>query len=172
MNPDPFQALGLAARFDLDPVAIRAAYLARAAAAHPDIVGGDDEAARAMAALNDAKATLEDHERRAEALLLRLGGPTKEADRSLPEGFLAETLELRERIDDDLASARGEEARATWARWAEAERREMVSRVAALFARAGSTPAPDALRAVRTRLNAWRYLERLIEQLDPARPMR
>ena len=35
------------------------------------------------------------------------------------------------------------------------------------FTRARFVPAPEALREVRTRLNAWRYIERLIEQLDP-----
>lgn len=169
MPDDPFDTLGLPPTFALDAPAIRAAYLARAALAHPDIAGSDDESARAMARLNQAKFTLESPERRAEALLLRLGGPTKEQDRSLPEGFLAETLELRERIEEEMGSAQGDEARARWSAWADAERRATIERVAALLARAVVEPSPAALRDVRTRLNAWRYLERLIEQLDPAR---
>ena len=35
-SPDPFDALGLPARFDLDAETVRRAWLARSAGAHPD----------------------------------------------------------------------------------------------------------------------------------------
>jgi molecular chaperone HscB len=159
---DPFAVLGLHAAFDVDAGAVERAYLARAAAVHPDVLGESDEAAVQAARLNRAKAVLLNPETRANALLELMGGPGKEQDKSLPAGFLVEMMEVREQIEEDVR--RGERER--WQRWGEARRGEHAERVRALFARvtAGDTPG---LRAIRTELNAWRYIERLIEQLDP-----
>ncbi|MCZ7633544.1 MAG: DnaJ domain-containing protein [Phycisphaerales bacterium] len=160
---DPFETLGLPARFDLDEGAIRRAYLARVAAVHPDAAGGEGDQA---SVLNEARTVLSDPERRANALLVRLGGPSKEADRSLPGGFLAHMMEVRETIESDLATG-GDEARQRWEAWATQQRSEYARRVGEMFAELAD-PAPiDARRAIRTELNAWRYVERLIEQLDP-----
>jgi molecular chaperone HscB len=157
---DPFALLGLPRRFELDPGDLDRAYLARAAALHPDLAAADDDAARRSAELNHAKRILESPERRARAMLGLLGGPGKE-DRSLPPGFLREIMETREQIE----SARGRPAeRARWEAWAVDRRGEYESQVAALFLKAGE---PGVLAAIRTTLNAWRYIERLIEQLDP-----
>ena len=158
---NPFQALGLPQRFDLDPTAVERAYLARAARVHPDVVGDEEEAAVQAARLNRAKAELLNDERRANALLVALGGPAQ--DKSLPDGFLMEILETREAIESAVSS--GDEAeREKWTRWAEEQRREYAARVGELF-NAGT--GPEQLRAVRRELNGWRYIERLIEQLDP-----
>ncbi|MCL4743081.1 MAG: DnaJ domain-containing protein [Phycisphaerales bacterium] len=160
---DPFDALGLPARFELDEGTIRRAYLARVGAVHPDAAGGEGAEA---SNLNEARATLSDPEQRANALLDRLGGPSKEADRSLPDGFLARMMAVREEVEADLASG-GAEARARWEAWAVEQRREHERRVGAMFAGLADGASADALRAIRTELNAWRYVERLIEQLDP-----
>jgi molecular chaperone HscB len=159
---DPFAVLGLHASFDIDPGAVERAYLARAAAMHPDVLGDNDEAASASAQLNRAKAVLLNPEKRANALLELMGGPSKEQDKSLPPGFLAEVMELREQIEEGLE--RGERER--WQRWGEEQRAEYAQRVRALFAAVGAGDAPG-LQGIRTALNAWRYIERLIEQLDP-----
>ena len=160
---DPFATLGLPARFDLDEGVIRRAYLARVGAVHPDTGEGAGEEA---SILNEARAVLSDPERRANALVARLGGPSKEADRSLPDGFLARMMAVREEVDADLARS-GEAARRRWEGWAEEQRSEFERRVGAMFAGLGDPPSVDGLRAIRTELNAWRYVERLIEQLDP-----
>lgn len=170
---DPFDTLGLKATFDLDAPAIRRAYLARVAAVHPDSAqldaaqadAADD--ARSTATLNDAKRTLEDPERRASALLARLGGPTKEQDKSLPAGFLMDIMELRKGVEDALASGRAD-ARERVAQDAASRREVHIARVSEMFRSLGPTPDRAALVAIRTELNAWRYVERLIEQLDPA----
>ncbi len=159
--------LGLEPTFALDAATIRRAYLARVAAIHPDSNTSDDDGGRSSAALNDAKATLEDPERRAAALLARLGGPTKEQDKSLPPGFLIQTMEMRERIESALASG-DPDARSAVERDAAARRATHIARVAELFLAARASPGAEALRAIRIELNAWRYVERLIEQLDPA----
>ncbi|MEZ6233153.1 MAG: DnaJ domain-containing protein [Phycisphaerales bacterium] len=165
---DPFAMLGLRATFDLTREQIERAYLAKAAALHPDTAGDDaarDAAERGSAALNQAARTLRDRERRANALLAHVGGPTKEADRSLPDGFLAQIMETRMQIEADAGDA---EARARWERWAETERDAFARSVSAQFAALAVPATPESLAEIRRTLNAWRYIERLIEQLDPA----
>jgi DnaJ-domain-containing protein 1 len=170
---DPFAVLGLARRFGLADSEIERAFLTRLGGVHPDLAG--EEASLDAAALTEARATLADPERRGVALLALLGGPSASEDRSLPAGFLMEMMELRERIESELADASaggggagGEEAaRARWASFGEERRRGHMERVAALFEGMGADPA-GVLARVREELNAWRYTERLIEQLDPA----
>lgn len=165
---DPFALLGLPARFDLDAADIERAYLAKAARLHPDLVGGDEAAAaRASAELNRAKRILGDHERRAIALLTLLGGPVAAQDKSLPDGFLMDILELREQVESARDS--GDPAQvARWEAWAADERARYSGEMSQRFASLSDPPTPAALSEIRTQLNAWRYIERLIEQLDPA----
>ena len=177
--PDPFSILGLPPRFDLHPQQIQRAYLARSARLHPDVAAAGaldegDGTGVSAAALNQARATLDRPDSRAEALLAALGGPSREQDRSLPAGFLEEMMDLRETIDAELEADRGA-ALMKWETWA-AERRSSHERaVAAMFdalgrgdAAAGTEKNAAALKAVRMELNAWRYIERLIEQLRSA----
>jgi molecular chaperone HscB len=165
VGEDPFEILGLPARFDLDRAAVERAYLPRSAAMHPDLAS-DPEAPRRMAALNEARRVLEDPERRADALLRRLGGPSREQERGLPPGFLGGIMETRQEVEAAVTSGDAA-ARRRWQQWAELERGRAIEEVAVLFAALGPSPDPAALRRVRVRLNAWRYIERLIEQLDP-----
>ncbi len=187
---DSFDLLGVPARFDLDPAAVRSAFLRKIAEAHPDRASldgatagtdEDDNDAEALAArLNAAKLELENPESRATALLRRLGGAEKTDDRSLPAGFLMEMMETRERIDAELneAVSRGPEtarqALARWEVWAAEQRAAHAAEVGMLFAEvtnadptsnATNTNVHAVLKAIRTRLNAWRYVERLVEQL-------
>lgn len=171
---DPFAALGLPRRFDLDDQQIETAFLRRIAQAHPDLEpaeghpdpGGDATADTAI--LIDARAVLADPERRARALV-RLLDPAGAPDRTLPDGFLMEMMELRQRIEEELAAdgAHATDARARWEAFAEARRQGHIARFAALAGRSLQSD-PDALAQARAELNAWRYTERLIEQLDPA----
>ncbi len=167
VTADAFDLLGLPAAFDLDPADLQRAYLERAARVHPDLAGGgDDQAARESARLNEARRVLGDPELRASALLARLGGPAKEQEKSLPPGFLAAIMETREEVEGALASG-DSAARARWESWAAARRSEHIESVGRLFRGLGTPTAPQALRAIRVELNAWRYTERLIEQLTP-----
>lgn len=169
---DGFDILSLPARFDLDLDQVAAAYLATAALQHPDLASGDD-AGRAMAVINDARRQLENPESRADVLLRRLGGPGASDERTLPAAFLAEMLEVREEIEAATADPAGRpQARAQWEGWARDRRAETVRDIASQFAALPPTDAvasrAAALRQIRIRLNQWRYVERLIEQLDPA----
>lgn len=164
MSTDPFSTLGLPARFDLTPEDIRRAFLARSAALHPDRAGPDrtddeEDVLNAAADLNRARETLADPEKRAEALLATLGGPSKEADKSLPPAFLMQIMETREAMEAELAAG-GTPARQKWRDWSRAERRRYAAEVGALF-----QATPPKLADIRRALNAWRYIERLAEQL-------
>lgn len=172
MAADPYDILGLEPAFTIDAATLQRAYLERSAALHPDHAG--EESGPEAAALNEARRTLEDPERRAEALLRRLGGPAREADRSLPPGFLQEIMAVREQMEEEIAS--GDPARVDhWERWGRERRRGHIAEVGRLFREyiaaggAGGKADPALLSAVRRELNVWRYTERLLEQVDPER---
>jgi len=166
---DLFDVLGLPASFSLTPEQIGRAYLARAASVHPDLSANFDDDARSdqAEALNHARAALLDPELRAAALLARLGGPGQD-ERAMPPGFLAEMMDLRERVESEIEHE-GDSARSRWRTLATERRAGHVARTTSLFA-AASTSGPASagvLREIRVELNAWRYIERLIEQLTP-----
>jgi molecular chaperone HscB len=171
MSRDAFDVLGLPAQFDLTPATLQAAYLALSALLHPDAAGvsaADPDIEARAAELNAAKRTLENPESRADLLLRRLGGPTKEQDKSLPPTFLAEMLETREEIDAAVAS-KDAEAIERWQDWATDRRQGHIAATKGMFAAAATvTVAQQAsvLKNIRAELNMWRYVERLIEQLD------
>ncbi len=162
---DAFDVLGLEPEFDLDPVTLERAYLVRAAHAHPDRAGGDPEASRLSASINEARRLLSDPESRANVLLARLGGPSKEQEKSLPSGFLAEMMEVREDIESAVAAG-GEAERARREQSAGERRAAHARAVSGMFRALGPRPSSAALRAIRVELNAWRYTERLLEQLS------
>jgi molecular chaperone HscB len=167
---DPFDTLGLPPRFDLPAAEIDRSYLSASGRLHPDLARDDADAGRAMADLNRAKRILGDPERRADALLTRIGGPRREQERGLPPDFLMEMIEVREAVEAAVGQsepAARQRERAKWEAWAEERRREAIAEVGGMFEALGPSPGPGALHAIRVRLNAWRYIERLIEQLDP-----
>ncbi|MGD9790726.1 MAG: iron-sulfur cluster co-chaperone HscB C-terminal domain-containing protein [Phycisphaerales bacterium] len=160
LSHDPFATLGLPRRFDLAEADIARAHLRAIALAHPDVAGADSE--QLAAELNAARDQIANPESRAESLLMLMGGPAKGDDKGLPPAFLIEVMEIRESIEADLADD-AVAARAKWGAWATTRRHEHAARVAEFFAK-----SPPDLAGVRKELNAWRYIERLLEQLDPA----
>lgn len=169
-HSDPFAALGLPRRYDLERKAVELAHLRKLALLHPDRIADPvarEQAGHQMAAMNEAKTILLDDERRADALLRLLGGAAKESDRSLPEGFLVEIMDLRERMESAMAGG-DPAAREEFEELAEGRRAVHRAAVAELFAtilgeEAGD--AEDAKRRIRLELNAWRYVERMREAL-------
>jgi len=167
MPLNPFTLLGLPHSFDLSTTEIETAYLRRVAAAHPDsgVDATADDASDNIAPLNNARDTLLNPESRANALLHTLGGPSSSQCDELPKSFLAEILHQRMQIEEDL-QADPTTARPKWSAWAEEERSRIIQGLRPLFQAA--TPATPEIRLqIRTGLNAWRYIERLIEQLRP-----
>jgi DnaJ-class molecular chaperone len=171
--PDAFDVLGVRPEFNLERRDIDRAYLPLAAAVHPDLAAGSEEAIRRMAEINVAKAALDNAESRADVLLRRLGGPAAEHEKSLPHGFLMEVMDVREQVEaavQDADPERRREQAQRWVQWSTIERQRAIKEVGGMFS---TLPAVEparsaALRDIRVRLNAWRYIERLIEQLNMA----
>ena len=165
MSNNPFSKLNLPLRFSIEKDAIERAYLTLLSSNHPDAGGnGTDEINSAE--INAAREVLLNDEKRANALLGVLGGPSSSQCKDLPDGFLMEMMSLRQEIEEELAQA-DESARAKWEAWAQEQRRAYCDQVAALFNTYEQTDDPQILKEIRITLNAWRYIERLVEQLDP-----
>ena len=164
MSSDPFDVLGIAPAFPVDQAALRSAWLKATARHHPDRAPDPEEAHRTLALVNEANRALADPERAAGALLTRLGGPTPDKHKALPDGFLMEMLEVRDQLEEAKQSRDpGDIARLE--AWADEQRAMWIERVTTLFASHGESD--DRRDEIRESLNAWRYIERLIEQLDP-----
>lgn len=159
---DPFEALGLPPRYTLDPADLQRRYLARAAAAHPDL-GADDDG-EAIASLNTARAILADPLRRAAALLQRIGPAAATPRDELPPGFLQEIMAARLEAEEAL-EAGDPAARSHWLAWAARHAAEHDRRLRDLF---GRDPIPA--RDIALQLNAWRYIQRFAEQLEEHQP--
>lgn len=182
---DAFEVLGLPVSFGVGPAQVQRAYMARAAAAHPDALsaweagGGEFDpeqegaaegtAEGAAARLNRAKETLLDDEQRAAVVLARLGGPAANEDRSLPPSLLADVMDKRSEFEN--AQGKGNaHAMEALRHWAHGQRQHRVETISGLFERAAAMPAGavrvPVLKAIRTELNAWRYIERMLEQVS------
>lgn len=175
---NPFSILGLPQRFALEDSTIERAYLSQVSRLHPDSgdrgaggsewedYQGQDEKEAQTARLNEAKSILKNVEKRANVLLQLLGGPPANADKTLPAGFLMEMMELRQAIEEEL-SFKG--ALDKWQKWGEQERKNYETALGELFISLEERKEdPKAIAAkIREQLNALRYIERLIEQLDP-----
>ena len=170
MDDDPFHLLGVERRFDLDPTDIRLRVVRKAAQLHPDRAGDQikgESQGQELAAINEAAGLLQDDERRADALLRVLGGPSASEDRTLPQGFLEEILETRMQLEEVVA--RGEESGISQLEnWANDERAKHVARVSELFGKGTPSITGDELVKIRHELNIWRYIERMLEQLHPS----
>jgi len=166
MPTDPFDCLSCPARFDLDPNIIEQNFLRQMSKIHPDLAGDDPDAAIDAAKVTAARATLLDPESRASALLHRLGGPSSDQLKDLPAGFLMDIMEARLELEQALAS-NDAAALGRSQQWAERQRSDFTGRVAELLAQAQASPDDGVLREIRTQLNAWRYIERMIEQARP-----
>jgi len=164
---DPFALLDLEVRFDLDPAALEARFLAESSRCHPDRFSDpldQADAAERMSRVTEAYQTLRDDESRARALLaIRQGGGAGPGgdDKSLPPELLMEMMEVRESLDDAVAGGDAEvvEKHRTWAT---GKRAEHLAAIAKLFA---EEPSDKNAAAIRLQLNALRYMERMLEQM-------
>ena len=163
---DPFDLLGLEPQFDLDLEKMRTRVRRRMASCHPDLCVDpiqQADATRMSARLNEARLVLEDDERRANLLHARLGGPSARMDGSLPPDFLMEILDIRMRLEEAIENRDHAESTALKA-WAMEQRQRLKTEVASgldLMAQ-----GEDLGAAVRGHLNIWRYIERMLSQLE------
>ncbi len=163
-HTDPFDLLGIPPAFPVDETRLRQAWLKATARNHPDRAADAEQAHRTLSAVNQAYRTLSDPEKAAGALLTRLGGPSPDQAKALPDGFLMEMLEIRDELEEAKAS-RDPAKIAKLEAWADEQRGMWIERVSQQFE--AHSEQNDHRDAIRESLNAWRYIERLIEQLDP-----
>lgn len=162
---DFFALLGLPRSFDLDNATLRRHYLDAARLTHPDRFPGSstdvaDRAMRASAQLNRAQQVLGDPISRAEYLLELAGGQSAADDKTVPPEVLAETLMLREEIEE---AGGDERVRGSLRGQVQSQRDARLTRIADL---ARKLPADEDLRrALRVELNAIKYYQRMMEQL-------
>jgi len=178
-QPDAFEQLGLAPRYDVEPAELERAFFERSKALHPDRFAAAPAAERVAAlskarALNDAYALLKRDASRAEYLLAREGVAIGDNERIDPELVMA-LLEEREQLAE--ARQRGElrevERLAAAMR---ARRAAAMGRVKALFAalegQAGearpSAARDEALAELKRQLILLRYVARYLEECDAA----
>jgi molecular chaperone HscB len=176
----PFALLGLepAARVDQDELRRRLLRFGRIV--HPDFFGSAppelrQRAERASARLNAAHETLSDERQRLAHLVERLGGPSESEERSMPREFLLEVLEWNEALEEARAEPAGSPLSPrllaladTW----RGSRREALARATDRLDPLPAADAPDLadrLTAVRRELNAVRYLDRALRELEALR---
>jgi DnaJ-domain-containing protein 1 len=167
-STNPFQILGIQPSFSISAEQIQRAYLQRLATTHPDLGLKNEDDSLDPATLNQARDTLLNDEDRANLMLELVGGPSSK-DTSLPDGFLMEMMQLRSQIEEEL-EADPDEARPRWQQWADDRRTQTIDEISELYEsleNAAEETQESIKQSIRTQLNAWRYTERLIEQLDP-----
>ena len=162
---DPFTALGVAPRYDLDLGALERQHRALSRALHPDRYAGRARGERREAlgraiAVNQAWRVLRDPVGRAEALLETLGLGDGAEPPASPE-FLLELMEERE----TLAEARSARDLPRVQRLASAMREQETALVGELgreFAGLGAQPDPEAVARLRQKLGELRYCRRYL----------
>ena len=177
MTKDCFDRLGLPRRFPLDRAELERAYLAHSRLIHPDYhassASADQVASLELSAeVNQAYNILRDPFTRADHLLTLEGGPSASEFKQVPQAFLAEMLELRERLEE--AKSTGTSSSPAVSQLAEefATRTETVlGDVAKLFTQHETLATDDTNRVgIRTRirglLNAANYLRGLVRDLE------
>lgn len=166
---DPFDTLGVDARYDLDLRAVEQRHRDLSKALHPDRYAGAPAAERRLALsraidVNEAWRVLRDPIRRAEALVARAGvavGETAEPHAS--PALLMEMMEARE----ELAEARSGKDLTRVAKLGEAMRAREAAAVAALgraFDEAGGDKAKVA--ALLPKLGELRYIRRFLDEVS------
>jgi molecular chaperone HscB len=165
---DPFTALGVAPRYDLDLAALERQHRALSRALHPDRYAGRAPGDRREAlgraiAVNQAWRVLRDPVGRAEALLETLGLGDAEPEPPPSPEYLAEMMDERE----TLAEARAARDLPGVQKLASAMREKesaLVGELSREFTALGPRPDPAAVARLRQRLGELRYCRRYLEE--------
>ena len=165
-----FELFDLPQIFEIDLVALDAAYERLSLEHHPDFfataeAGEKQEAQRISANLNEGYRILRDEIERAAYLLeLLSAGHGLDANR-LPDGFLQEMFMLQEEVDD-LGEDADEALKQPLKEQTESRLNAVRGETAALFANLGATPSAEVLQNIQTHLNCGKYLARLLARLQ------
>jgi molecular chaperone HscB len=164
---DPFQTLGVEARFDLDAEELARRHRDLSRALHPDKFAGAPAAERRLSLsraieVNEAYRLLKDPIRRAEALLRRAGVPVGETSEPKPSpDLLMDMMERREEFGDARRRKDLSAVRALAEAMGERER-QVLAAVGRAFDAGLSDP--NKLGAVLPELGELRYLRRFLEE--------
>lgn len=174
---DPFDVLGLEARFELDLGALDARQRELSRALHPDRYAGRGSAERRQALsrsieVNDAVRLMKDAVRRAEALLARHGVELSEKDPGAQpsQAFLMDVLELRDELGGAQRRADLEKVERL-AQGFRASETELLSVLAERFAALPPNQPWSAadVEPITHKLGELRYLRRLLEEANAIR---
>jgi molecular chaperone HscB len=168
---NPFEVLGIEARYDLDLRAVEKRHRELSVALHPDKFASDGASARREAIerasqVNEAWRIVRDPIRRAEALFEVAGikvGETNEPKSA--QDFLMEMMEMREALSDardsnDLAKVR--------ALAEDAETRESAAKkaISATFATGSAETDKSVLLSALPKLGELRFYRRMLEDVS------
>ena len=172
---DPFSALGLPPSQAIETSELERLHLKFTRWIHPDYFAASPEL-RALAekntgTLNGALSSLGDPIKRADHLVRALKGPSNTEMKDMPQAFLMEVLEWSESLQEAHESDAGStERQRAFELLPELEERrsEGMNAINSLLC-----PLPDAgaeaLTSARRELNAIRYLDRALEELETLR---
>lgn len=169
----PFELFGLPPGFAVDERDLRRRSTRFSRLVHPDFFAASDPAVRERAERNSARLNLafdvlSDAARRADWLVVHLGGPTEETERAMPQAFLMEVLEWNELLEEARAASGMDPRIEPLAAELGARRQAALVRIASLL-----DPLPvrgsAQLAAARRELNALRYLDRALGEIDTLR---
>ena len=161
---DPFDVMGVEARFDLDVAALEKRHRELSKALHPDRHASAPPAERRMALsraieVNEALRALRDPIRRAEALARRLSLPVGETTEPKPSpALLMEMMEARE----ELAAAGSKKDAAALAKLGDAMRRRESSVLDGLT----TAFAASGHERVLPLLGELRYVRRFLDEVS------
>lgn len=175
----PYDVLGIEPTAAPDAKDLRARLLRFSRIVHPDYYGADEKLrARAetnTARLNESYGTLADDFARLDWIVKQLGGPTEADERQMPQAFLMEVLEWNEALEEAREAPAGAPLPASLAALETTWKSERANTLAAATRRltplpeAGTTDLSPTLTGVRKNLNAVRYLDRALRELEALR---
>jgi molecular chaperone HscB len=175
-SPGPFEVFGLAPAFAVDAKALKQRLLKLSRLLHPDYYAAGDAATRATAErntalLNESYDVLADPVQRADWLVRSLGGPAEGEQRAMPKAFLVEVLEWNEALDAARESQPGSAQRAALADLDQTLREQREATLKTLGALLTPLPprASTVLAEARAQLNALRYLEKTLADIEALR---
>jgi DnaJ-domain-containing protein 1 len=172
---DPFRALGLEPSIGLDAEALRTKQLQYSRWIHPDYFAASPEL-RALAEtntghLNAALDALEEPMRRADHLVRSLAGPSDDEVKGMSQAFLMEVLDWNESLETAREADAGSPQRQAALNLKpelETQRTEHITAITQLLEPLPE-PGSELLTTARLQLNALRYLDRALEQLESLR---
>lgn len=175
-QPDPFEVFGLSATWGISSKDLKMRFLRFSRFLHPDYFANAEESERdlaesASALLNSAYEVLNDPVHRADWLVLHLGGPSDSEERQMPQEFLLQVLEWNETLEEARSSRPGSPQREALTQLASALRAERNQRTAEVGHLLQAVPEvdPPALEQTRKQLNAVRYVDRVLGELESIR---